>query len=902
MTQHTPWNPLSGRPRAHTPASRLTAVRLMLAAVAVAACVSLPAVAQEAQLTEAQRERLEAQQEQLLNQGMDEEQVQQIMEARRQAMLRAQAARNAQESGQIQRQPGEDRAPVRAEPIEAEPRENPEAGDVIVFEPFAEGVNLRQLVEYAADVLELNVSIDPSLTGSVGFNSGFTVRRDELLPLVNALLEQQGYMLTSEREGFIAVRRTQDVPVAVPDAGGFSTTRVIRAPNLKPSAIAQALQQQFAQGGQAATLRMSAFDDLGLLVVTDTPGRLQVIEGLVERIGAEQNELEFLRFELTHVAAPAARTRVIELVGGEAQITTATVARQAIRNQQQGNAGVSGTGVENFADRLRVDPQGNALIFRGRSDEAALVREALEVVDVPTTLSPKRYFTGTATSDIAQFARLQGLGEVTTVSSDGSANQQNTRGAVLNRNANANNAIAGLGNEPAASGGPILVVDPARGQIVYYGTPAQQAALQRVVDQFDPEAEQIVIREYKLEHADAEETADLLRELILMEDQTAQGGLLPGGQRGAQQNTVQPRNFANPAGGGLGDEAGFTGRTDEVLIAADIANNQLLVRAPVQQQDELRKIVDKIDVRRPQVYIDVKIVSISDSDEFRLAVETQLINAGGAGGLGQTNFGLTSAGDAITDLRNVATGLPGLTSALILSDQLPFVINAVQTVTDARILSNPTLLVDDNEEAEVISVRQEPTTQQSQGDNSTITSFQGFEDAGTELLVTPRISAGGYLRLNYNITLSNFVGAGTDGVPPPREERTIRADSVTIPGDATIVVGGINVRDVRSTRVKVPLLGDIPLLGYLFSDTRENASDSVLYVFITPRILNDRSFGGHRLISRGPRNVAELAPDIPPMFPEFVPMADARPVRPDPAGLDIDLGETDGVSAGGGTN
>lgn len=823
-------------------------------------------------------ERLERQKEQLIEQGMSDDEVDRIMAARRQAMLRAQAARE----GRLQRQPGEEGPAVTANAVEAEVRENPEAGEIISFSSFADGVNLRQLVEYAAEVLELNVSIDPTLTGSVGFNAGFTVPRDELLPLVNALLEQQGYMLTQDRPGFIAVRRVQDVPVSIPGLGGFETTRIIRCPNLKPSAVAQAVQQQFAQGGQGAPLRISALDDLGLLVVTDTPGRLRVIEGLVERLAREQGDLEFLRFELTHVAAPAARARVIELVGGEAVVTAQSALRRAQQAERQAAGGVAaGAGVENFADRLRVDPQGNALIFRGRPDEADLVRQALSVVDVPSTLSPRRFFTGSATQDIARFAQLQGLGEVTTISSDGTASATAAAPAIGgNRNVQ-NPALAGLASEPAAAGGPVLVVDPARGQIVYYGTPAQQEALQRVVDQFDPEAEQVVIREYELEHADAEETAELLRELILMEDQSATGALLPGGQRGATRNQPTPRTFVNPDGGGAGDEAGFTGQAGEVLIAADIANNQLLVRAPVQQQDELAKIIRKVDVRRPQVFIDVKIVSISDSDEFRLAVETQLINAGGQGGLGQTNFGLTNAptGGSITDLRNVATGLTGLTSALILSDQLPFVLNAVQTVTDAKIVSNPTLLVDDNEEAEIVNVRQEPTTQQSQGDNTTITSFQGFEDAGTTLLVTPRISAGGYLRLAYEITLSNFVGSGTNGIPPAREERTIRADSVTIPGDATIVVGGINVRDIRSTVVKVPLLGDIPLLGLLFSDTRENQSDSILYVFITPRILNDRSFGGHRLITRGPRKVAELAPDIPPMFPEFVPMAEARPVR-----------------------
>ena len=158
---------------------------------------------------------------------------------------------------------------------------------------------------------------------------------------------------------------------------------------------------------------------------------------------------------------------------------------------------------------------------------------------------------------------------------------------------------------------------------------------------------------------------------------------------------------------------------------------------------------------------------------------------------------------------------------------MPIVINAIQQNTDARIVSSPQLLVDDNVEASIVSLDQQPTTTTTIGQTSDQTAFQGYEDAGTTLRVTPRISEGGYLRLTYEIELSNFVGEGSGGVPGPRQQRTVSSESVTIPSDATIVVGGLITKDKSRTVIKVPLLGDIPLVGELFRSTVNNETEGV---------------------------------------------------------------------------
>lgn len=812
-------------------------------------------------------------------------------------------------------QPGVEDGEVTGEeePEDREPLQlPPDDSEVIEFSAFSEGIQLRDLVEFVAETLDIPVAIDPALEGTVTFNSGFVVSRDELLPLLNSLLEQQGFAISQDPNGWFIVRRAEGVTLNPLGTGALATTRLIRTPNIKPSSLKDAVDAQFGVrggvgpggAGGASSLRIAYIDDLGVIVMTDTPQRVRAVAMLVEAIVAEQASLTWVRMELKHVAAPVARDRAIELVGGTVSSGTQFPGARAQRppndpNQQPGAPGAT-TGLENFASRLRVDPQGNALIFRGREDEIALVRQALEVIDQPSRLTPKRYFAGSSARDIANLAHQQGLGEVTYFDSSGGTMQQQPG---IPQQPNQQGFQFGV---TELQGGPVLVVDEYRGYILYSGTDEQQVHFTRLIEQFKPEDEAIIIRNYPLEHGDAQEVSDLLNAVLLGEEPVASGGLLPenqggrGGRNQNQQNQQSRQNQQNRqqnrtsvAGGdrrfprsfGIVDEenpeeAGFSGDPTMIQITPDLANNQVIVRAPMQQQREIEKILERIDIRRPQVYIDVKIVTLSNTDEFRLAVETQLINAGGEGGALQTNWGITSGGTSFIDPRVVATGLPGFTGAIIRSDYIPFAITAIQEVTDAKIVSNPTLLVDDNEDAEIVSTRLEPTVNTTQNNATTERSFGGYEEAGTRLTVTPRISEGGYLRLNYDIELSNFVGASTeDGIPPAKDVRNVYANSVTVPGDATIVVGGIKIDDVRRTVAKIPFLGDIPLLGHAFRDTRTNNDEAILYVFITPRILADEHFGGHRLITEGPRRISELAPDMPALETIMVPI-----VAP-PAGL-----------------
>jgi general secretion pathway protein D len=420
---------------------------------------------------------------------------------------------------------------------------------------------------------------------------------------------------------------------------------------------------------------------------------------------------------------------------------------------------------------------------------------------------------------------------------------------------------------------------------MYYGTEQQHARVKQLVDEFrEPiQSERVVYEFYKLRFADSEKTAEVIRGMITNTVPAGESPLVPGqggGGAGQRRGGFQP--FLTPEGiiaaiDGGGSGIGEIVASDQVFVLPDKGNNQVIVKAPQRLQPQFQRLIERLDQRRSQVYIDAKIVVVNDDEDFRLGIESQLINAEGTGGALRTIFdgsiAATAGTGGILGRPTVGTG-PGINFAIIKSNMVPLVIDAFARTTDTRIVANPQLLVDDNEEAEISSIRQEATTTQTSvggGTNPQFqTSFGGYQDAGPRLKVKPRISSGDLLSLEYEIELSSFDGTSSNGIPPPRSENKVSSKSATIPSDSTIVVGGLTLDDTRKVIFKVPLLGDIPLLGEAFKRTTDTKRRQTVYVFITPRIMRDPVGNDLRLFSRGPAAGVKVNTELPPITPEMI--------------------------------
>ncbi|MCR8921807.1 type II secretion system secretin GspD [Dasania sp. GY-MA-18] len=273
-----------------------------------------------------------------------------------------------------------------------------------------------------------------------------------------------------------------------------------------------------------------------------------------------------------------------------------------------------------------------------------------------------------------------------------------------------------------------------------------------------------------------------------------------------------------------------------INVAASATTNALIVTAPPDILYAMEKVVAQIDIRRAQVLVEAIIVEVSEDVSQRLGVEWNTSFDAGTGTEAATSFGLKQL--------NISTGevllSGGLSVGYYSGGSLRALINALASEVDANILSTPSLVTLDNQEAEVLVGSNVPfiTGQALTNNNTSDNPFTTIErqDIGLSLKVTPQINNGNTVTLDIVQeleTISDSSSAATDIVTNKRSIKT----KVQVQNDGILVLGGL-ISDEQTERVdKVPLLGDLPILGALFTSTSTQTLQRNLMIFIHPKIL-----------------------------------------------------------------
>jgi len=287
--------------------------------------------------------------------------------------------------------------------------------------------------------------------------------------------------------------------------------------------------------------------------------------------------------------------------------------------------------------------------------------------------------------------------------------------------------------------------------------------------------------------------------------------------------------------------------------AADIevipleSQNTLVVIGNQAVHDEVKKILENLDKRKGQVLIEVAILQITGDDSLDTGVEVLFeekrkdgaILSGGSGFGQGTQAGGTSGFPTAQNLASFTGGA----FRYLKADDISVLIKAISTKAHVNILSQPLLLVNDNEDANFTTKVSEPTLVTSQGTASTLTSFAGFADATTSLTITPQLSPDGYINLKITQSFEEFTGqSGSGGIPPPKVSNNV-ATLITVPDRYTAIMGGFTRDSLTDTRTGIPILMDIPILNWVTSSRSQKMTKSRLYLFVRPRILSSEGFG-----------------------------------------------------------
>jgi general secretion pathway protein D len=407
---------------------------------------------------------------------------------------------------------------------------------------------------------------------------------------------------------------------------------------------------------------------------------------------------------------------------------------------------------------------------------------------------------------------------------------------------------------------PKIIADNRLDALILYATDAPMKKIEALIKELDvPSRARGRLHFRALHHTDAEEMAGLLDDLITRTSSSSSGSIGGTTRSTRTPSTRRTTPTSTGTGGGGAGALGGSGIEGAPVIIADKKSNSLIIQASPTQWDIIDDLITKLDQTRPQVLIETSLVELSLNDQLNLGVELfstdddVTVDTDGDGTpdaitnersvFGNSNFGLSEI--ITTDINGVLVPTnksplvgTGFTAGIFKNGRLPFILSAFQSSGRARILTQPSLVTNDNEEA-TITLKRTTSFRESVSD-STQSRTDSFQEvtAETELSISPHISSDNYLRLDITQSVSNFGNRPSPDAPPDSVTREIDTN-VTLPDKYTVVLGGLIQEEERTSVRKVPFLGDIPIIGFFFRQTEDQSNPSHLFLFVTPHILRD---------------------------------------------------------------
>ncbi len=362
--------------------------------------------------------------------------------------------------------------------------------------------------------------------------------------------------------------------------------------------------------------------------------------------------------------------------------------------------------------------------------------------------------------------------------------------------------------------GGLLVPDTRLNAVIIFGTDKDKADIKKLIALVDvpPPSSSSKINVYYLENADATEVSKVLE------------GMIKGTTSTGTQATGTPLQ-----------QSAFEGA--KVSITADKATNSLVIMAAPTDYQNLLQVIQKLDRRRRQVFVQALVAEVSIDKLREIGTQLGVGGAGSDGTIAAAGFldPFNFLGAANAQQQAVVKILEGLANNVNFSA----VLKLLDQNGAINVLSTPNIMTSDNKEAEIFVGENVPFLTQTNL-SSTGLSQQSIErkDTGITLKITPQITEGEYIKLDIYQEISAVKankGQATDLVTTKRSAKT----SVVVKNTDSVVIGGlIQTRDEDNIN-KIPFLGDIPLLGYLFKTKSTQRTKTNLMIMLTPRIIRD---------------------------------------------------------------
>ena len=550
------------------------------------------------------------------------------------------------------------------------------------------------------------------------------------------------------------------------------------------------------RGRSQPNVKASA-DDYSNSVIVNAPSR-------------QQTEVELLIGQLDKQTDQPQQTRVYRLTYAAATDIASAVQNVLVSNAPQGRGGARTSNIpfeQRFQQAARLggsqaafgtvvaDSRTNSLVVTATDDNLKIVEKVIEELDQPVSVQNGVIVIPLENARADYTAQV--LNQAFSGRGGNNGNTQNNFNNPGGRNNNNNRGLNNNNNNNRGGGGP---QDPNAMSLNMQDPNAQAGPLATSVD---------VAQGFQI---------------------FGGGGGFFGGGRFGQNNQNNQNQAARDSSGRVVNTQSLVGN---VQIIADPTTNSLIVVGTPENTALVQQIVDQLDKIPQQVMIETLIVEASLDAQDKLGVEWKFAQQHAFGhdnakGTGETNFPNTPS--------QGATG-SGFTYTIAGRDFSAF-INALKTDQKFQILSTPRIFTSNNTQAQINISQQVPYVLSQQTDtNGNVIFNYAFQDVGIVLTVTPRISANGVVTMDVIQTANDLQGFTSFNAPIVNQRE---ADTtVSVNDGETIVLGGIMRTTVNATTNKVPLLGDIPILGQLFRSTSKEKEKTELLVFLTPHIVKN---------------------------------------------------------------
>jgi general secretion pathway protein D len=739
-------------------------------------------------------------------------------------------------------------------------------GDEPVNLTLPEKMPVINLLDLMGKYLNLSYVYDPAkVTGEVTLKLNGELRgamkvRDLYL-LLESVLQSKELVMTRHKGNIIRVVPKSEYlnldPEIVgpnappPEAGDVLVARVFELQYVETSSVENFLQ------GMGLAVGVTSIADKKMVIVTAYAHRMDRIERLLELVDrpGEPREFQYRQLKYTmaktlaeKVKALAEQLESVTVTLGEPETPTANVAKlpnesdaayrtrlvqiRAIQAQAARNRNLSATRTEpeKTGVYLDADERTNRILMIGLKKQLEVVSGLVDSLDVEQQelRSLKLYRIKHVDADEAA-RKLQELGIISKMP-ETYASQRITSGRYPYQGQTPGQPLrpttAPTPEVPTPAGmeltkeglveEPQVVVVESTNSLLANATAEQHAKIAQILQYVDSEMDETEIpyKVYPLENSSPNHLAELLEGLI--------------------QETVEQQK----EGGKI--EKTVVSRDEKIKIMPDPNTYSLIVYGNKKNQEWISSLIEKLDKRRPQVLIDCTLVEVTKNDAFNYDLQlTKRFNGG-----------------SIVDSNNVGkfiSSISGTLTAFYADKEITALLNTMQAKSYGRVLAKPKLLVNDNEKGKIetkdttyVQVSSSiPVNTGAAGTQTnlvqTSVNFNPYE-AGIMLDITPHISEGDLLRLDISLTRSDFLKTasvvGPNQQQPPPNTRSNTVDTgVTLPNGSTVILGGLMKMNATKGGSKVPILGDLPLIGGLFRTINNEDVQSKLYVFVKAEII-----------------------------------------------------------------